>query len=318
MTLDRGFNSPVLQEGFSFLKDIPKVSLLLRDRFVEPPFSILDARSGNWQDRKRAWLTLNIQSELGRDAKSYSCNDDAVLKYSYLPNIDSGTSVFDPVLCELVYKWFCPQGGSILDPFAGGSVRGIVANYIGYEYTGIDLIEDQVIANREQAKQILPSNEPRWIIGDSANMDRLLGANDKFDFIFTCPPYYNLEKYSDIPTDLSCAASYGAFLKAYKTIIFKSINHLKLNRFACFVVGNIRDNSGFLYDLVGDTARAFAEANVRLYNEAILITPVGSLPIRTSAQFDKGRKLGKSHQNVLVFYKGDTKYIKEIVNGNRQ
>ena len=31
-----------------------------------PPFSVLDARQGYWQDRKRAWLALGIQSELGR------------------------------------------------------------------------------------------------------------------------------------------------------------------------------------------------------------------------------------------------------------
>ena len=38
----------------------------LFDRFIVPPFSILDARQGYWQDRKRAWLSLGIQSELGR------------------------------------------------------------------------------------------------------------------------------------------------------------------------------------------------------------------------------------------------------------
>mgnify|MGYP003346418859 FL=1 len=25
--------------------------------------------------------------------------------------LTSGTSIFDPVLCELVYRWFCPVGG---------------------------------------------------------------------------------------------------------------------------------------------------------------------------------------------------------------
>ena len=39
----------------------------------------------------------------------------------------SGTSVFDPVLCEVAYRWFSPPGGHVLDPFAGGSVRGILA-----------------------------------------------------------------------------------------------------------------------------------------------------------------------------------------------
>ena len=38
----------------------------LVDRFIVPPFSVLDARQGYWQDRKRVWLALGIQSELGR------------------------------------------------------------------------------------------------------------------------------------------------------------------------------------------------------------------------------------------------------------
>ena len=42
-----------------------KVSTLA-ERFVVPPFSVLDARQGYWQERKRAWLSLGIKSELGR------------------------------------------------------------------------------------------------------------------------------------------------------------------------------------------------------------------------------------------------------------
>lgn len=38
----------------------------LSDRFGVPPFSVLNAREGWWQDRKRAWLALGIKSELGR------------------------------------------------------------------------------------------------------------------------------------------------------------------------------------------------------------------------------------------------------------
>lgn len=38
----------------------------LAERFGVPPFSILNAREGWWQDRKRAWIALGIQSELGR------------------------------------------------------------------------------------------------------------------------------------------------------------------------------------------------------------------------------------------------------------
>jgi hypothetical protein len=38
----------------------------LSDRFLVPPFSVLDARQGYWQERKRYWLAMGIQSELGR------------------------------------------------------------------------------------------------------------------------------------------------------------------------------------------------------------------------------------------------------------
>ena len=38
----------------------------LSDRFMIPPFSVLNAREGWWQDRKRAWIALGIKSEVGR------------------------------------------------------------------------------------------------------------------------------------------------------------------------------------------------------------------------------------------------------------
>lgn len=38
----------------------------LADRFGIAPFSVLNAREGWWQDRKRAWLSLGIKSEVGR------------------------------------------------------------------------------------------------------------------------------------------------------------------------------------------------------------------------------------------------------------
>jgi ParB-like nuclease domain len=47
----------------------PKPSLgTLSDRFGVPPFSVLSARGGWWQDRKRIWIALGIRSELGRGA----------------------------------------------------------------------------------------------------------------------------------------------------------------------------------------------------------------------------------------------------------
>jgi len=219
----------------------------------------------------------------------------------------SGTSIFDPVLCEIVYRWFSPVGGLILDPFAGGSVRGIVASKLGRQYIGHELRDEQVQANREQGNDLCLDDEfsPAWITGDSRNIDKTCADVDA-DMIFSCPPYADLEVYSDDPKDLS-TMKYEDFKAAYFEIIKKSCDRLKKDRFACFVVGEVRDKKGNYINFVGDTVKAFLDAGLSYYNEAILLTCVGSLPIRAGKAFSSGRKLGKTHQNILVFVKGDGK-----------
>lgn len=227
----------------------------------------------------------------------------------------TGTSIFDPVLCEISYRWFCPKGGRILDPFAGGSVRGIVAGYLGYDYTGIDLRKEQIEANRTQGKSILNDKhgQVEWLFGNSLDID-VLCQDKKFDFLFSCPPYFNLEIYSDNKEDLSCL-SWQDFKKQYSIIIEKSVNLLEDNSFACFVIANIRNSKGFLRNLVQETIQAFEDVEAYLYNEAIFATCIGSLPIRVTKQFESGRKLGKTHQNVLYFCKGDIKKTMEKLKG---
>lgn len=214
----------------------------------------------------------------------------------------SGTSIFDPVLCELAYRWFCPPGGLVLDPFAGGSVRGIVASELGRRYIGVDLRPEQIEANRDQA-HIATGPAPDWRVGDSRQIAEICKGIEA-DFLFSCPPYADLEIYSDDPADLS-TLDYPAFREAYFEIIRESCALLKPDRFAVFVVGDVRGPGGMYYGLPEDTVLAFREAGLGKYNEAILVTAIGSLPIRAAKQFERSRKLGKTHQNVLVFCKGD-------------
>jgi DNA modification methylase len=233
------------------------------------------------------------------------------LEQHFIPPTDdaysSGTSIFDPVLTELAYRWFSPVGGTVLDPFAGGSVRGIVASKLGRQYVGHELRPEQVEANRLQAETICAADEmpPVWVQGDSRNIHRTC-ADVRADMIFSCPPYADLEVYSDDPDDIS-TLDYSEFVPAYREIIARAASLLLPDRFACFVVGDVRDKRGNYYNFVGDTIEAFRAAGLHYYNEAILVTAVGSLPIRVGKQFSSSRKLGKTHQNILVFVKGDGK-----------
>ena len=523
----------------------------LFDKFIVPPFSVLDSRQGYWQDRKRAWAALGIASEVGRSddliynervghinyytekrkweaghnqkltaeewgviakkkgetSKGHTCASNKLMdiKGGFANNLRM-SSIFDPVLTELAYKWFCTEKGAILDPFAGGSVRGIVAAYLGYSYTGIELRPEQVSENKKQWSNIREQNnidnvqqseegykevkisrkwldhkficnaeyikehchgrccegsdkivisllaeevkaieaeghevidgmlqpniatgkcpfktkeglcsihntklkpfgciaspftlnendtliirkrytslkchdkegerayitfnasldlifgekesarirkemttkdtdfsakmpiesynnlkyldslkhkpvenkkgDINWVTGDAENVKDIVG-DTRFDFILSCPPYYDLEVYSDLPGELSAAKTYEQFIGHYHSIINKAVSVLKEDRFACFVVGDIRDKKGFYRNFVSDTIEGFERAGMTLYNEAILVNVVGSLPIRITKSFGSYRKLGKCHQNVLVFYKGDIKKIKENYN----
>lgn len=305
----------------------------LTEKFIIPPFSIFDSRQGYWQDRKKMWHELfnsqesreevELIAKSGQSSAVYELRNKMRASLGREPEWDEiiaeakkrkmhiyeGASVFDPVLTEICYRWFCPESGTILDPFAGGSVRGIVAGLLGFQYHGIDLRFEQVNANMKQANELKVPGI-KWYTGDSSQMEDILTDDLFADFIFSCPPYHDLEQYSDDPADLS-NMTYEKFYIAYGDIIFKSVMKLKDNRFACFVVGDIRDEKGFYRNFVSDTIQCFKYSGMELYNEIILINVAGSLPIRVGRQFESGRKVGKVHQNVLVFYKGDPKKIKE-------
>ena len=115
----------------------------LFQKFVIPPFSVLDTRSEYWQNRKKAWIRgLSIKSEMGRSStKTMGTYSGSVPGYydkkaaverelgiqltnqefqlNYLPQLLADSclaftnkggilSIFDPVCCELMYRWFAP------------------------------------------------------------------------------------------------------------------------------------------------------------------------------------------------------------------
>lgn len=274
---------------------------ILRGKFIEPPFSVLDTKGGYWKERKKKWKEVGILSEVGRGdnltgLNGFNNNSNYEKRKSY-----TGTSIFDPVLCELMYSWFSEEGDSILDPFAGGSVRGIVAQKLNRKYVGIELRPEQVCSNNIQAIDIFGrADKPIWINGDSNII--LDSMNDKYDMIFSCPPYSDLEVYSDIDGDLS-NMDYDNFIKNYDSIIKKSCSLLKDNCFACFVVGDIRDKNGYYRGFVADTIKIFNKYNLMLYNDAVLLENGLNTAAMRADKYMKSKKLVKVHQNVLIFKK---------------
>jgi DNA modification methylase len=268
----------------------------LHEAFVAPPFTVLDARQGYWQKRKQEWArVLGFQNGHSQQLNSSQPSISASF---------ADTSMFDPVLAEFVYRSFIPRGGHVLDPFAGESTKGLVAAKLGLKYTGIELRCEQVEENRRQAETL--GLAPTWIQADSALLSQTIPHAEAFDLVFTSPPYYDLEVYSEDRKDGSAFESYDVFMQWYADIFQQAAACLKTNRFLVVKVGEIRDKkTGFYRNFVGDTVSCMTNLGLKYYNDAVLVTAAGSAPMRVGQSFPHFRKLVKTHQNLLCFYKGE-------------
>lgn len=284
-------------------------SHFLKDKYVVPPFSVLNTFTEYWRTKLKEWEKLNIYESFGRDAKL--AYDNRRIDKHRPPQQHNGTSIFNPVLCEVLVKWFSLPGMTIFDPFAGGVTRGAVSCILNRQYVGIDLSKTQVEANYTWLSNFEDrytlKYEPIWACGDSCKVEF-----PNADMILTCPPYFNLERYSDDPDDLSNLNTYQDFLNKYTNILRKCYNILEKDSFAVIVVSDIRDRATTeYYGFIADTTKIMQSIGFKFYNEIILYNQTGNLAITSGNYLDKARKVGRQHQNILVFYKGDTKNIKE-------
>ena len=177
---------------------------------------------------------------------------------------------------------------------------------LGHEFSGIELREEQCTDNTARCNA--HGLNPTYICDDGRNVLSHLGEETQ-DLLFSCPPYYDLEVYSDKANDASNQESFDDFYAILDEAFSAAAKCLKNNRFAVIVVTDIRKKDGTYYDFVERVRKTMEDAGLQLYNHLILATPIGTAPYRAEKS-GRVRKMIRVHQNVLVFYKGDTSAIK--------
>lgn len=277
----------------------PEAPAFLSDRFGVPPFSILDTRQGYWQERKRKWCeAIGDNGESREETLFKACSSESSQKMAEIGTV----SILDAVLAEVMVRWFCPKGGATFDTFAGDTIFGAVSAMLGRPFVGIELREEQAKLNNDRTGgRGWPA---RYICDDGQNVLHHLPEESR-DFFFSCPPYFDLEVYSDDPRDASNQGDYEGFRQILDKAFSGACRVLKNNRFACVVMSNVRDKKGFYQDICGDIRAIMARNGLALYNEIILVNSVGSASMR-AGNYMRSRKVARTHQNVMVFYKGQT------------
>ena len=117
-------------------------------------------------------------------------------------------SKFNSENCKNIINFFTSKDDTILDPFAGRT-RAIISNHLDRKYVGFELTEKYFPSESTTDRKIFNI--------DSSDMNDVLNTSMKFDLVFTCPPYWNMEKYSDNPNDLSTFKTYDKFLNEVYT-----------------------------------------------------------------------------------------------------
>lgn len=288
---------------------------LLSEQFIVPPFTVLDSRSGDWNKRKQLWNTL-IQDD--GSARGGSSLFTAIAKFGIKSGTMSeddahvnGSSILDAVLAEIIVTWYMPKaenGVKVFDNFAGDTVFGAVAATLGKDFTGIELREEQQAFNNGVFTR-LGYGSKHYICDDGRNVDKHIAEGSQ-DLFFSCPPYYNLEKYSDLENDASNQETYEDFYALIDEAFTKAAKCLKNNRFAVVVASDIRNNTnGAYYPFCDDIKATFRRNGFYVYNELIMIRHAASGALLARRQMDTTRKNRRIHEGIMVFYKGDTDEI---------
>jgi hypothetical protein len=183
---------------------------------------------------------------------------------------NGNASVLDPVACEVIARFFMPKNGRrVYNPFGGGVQFGYISGACGYEYVASEIRQNQCDANNKLCSEF-PS--VTWIQSDSSTY----APDGMFDLVFTCPPYYRVERYVDYdgappPGEINSLDTYEKFRDVLFMGYEKAIEHLNDNCFFVVMTGDSRDKNGAYYCSESETELFFKEHGLSVYNKIVYL-----------------------------------------------
>lgn len=223
---------------------------------------------------------------------------------------NGNASVLDPVACEVILRFFMPANGRrVYNPFGGGVQMGFVAGSYGYEYISSEIRQNQCDTNNAICQDL---NSATWIQSDSSTFT----PPGRFDMVFSCPPYYRVEKYVDYDGkspegEINSIDTYEGFRDTLFAGYRKAIEAMNDNCFFIVMTGDSRSKDGAYHCHESETEIFFKDNGLLVYNKIIYL----ECEFTRLAQAKKTlnyRKFPKREQKIIVAYKGDVDVIKDL------
>lgn len=215
--------------------------------------------------------------------------------------VGSAPSNFRPMNAKAVYERFCPKGGTIFDPCCGfgGRMLGALSSKNNYKYVGTDPCTESMYHLHQLGEYIeqVTGRDDSYELHCCGSED-FVGKPNSVDFAFSSPPYFNLEVYSDEPTQ--CYNKFPKledWLEGYVRQTIKNIyNMLKPGCFYAINIADFKVNSGQVVAYVDEWIRISTEENMPLFDTVYL-----GVTARAGSKKQAAGELKK--ENILVFKK---------------
>lgn len=261
------------------------------DQFGFKPFSIFKPT----KESKAEWESI-----------AYFYDDEVDERKGYGVRNKEGIakmSEFHAGLAENIIKYWSLKGAKVVDPFAGRVTRAVVTTSLNREYFGYEITPNtynralrhfQSLNNQGKL-----TSSPTLYLGDGTKLEK---TPDNFvDLVFTCPPYFNIEKYESVEGQLSDIDDYDKFMELIDRTAVNCFRVLKPGTFCIWVVADFRKDCELL-PFHADTMRSFVKAGFSNHDLIVIenITPFSAMQLEKAAA---KRYTSKIHEYVLVFRK---------------
>lgn len=279
--------------------------------------NVWDSTKGDWVRLKKEWNTHIVEAGIknGIPNPTFATREGCWQGESGFSNVVTGrshngnASVLDPVACEVILRFFTPKDNPrIYNPFGGGVQFGYVSGASGYKYVASEIRKNQCDANNALCGEF---KGVKWVCADSSKYE----PSGMFDLVFTCPPYYRVEKYLDYDGnppegEINALSTYDEFRDTLFRGYEIALDHLTDNRFFVVMTGDSRGKNGAYHCHEAETEIFFKQHGLNVYNKIIFLESEFTRLAQAKKTLNL-RKFPKREQKIIVAYKGKVDAIKD-------
>lgn len=215
--------------------------------------------------------------------------------------VGSAPTNFRPMNAKAVYERFCPKGGVIYDYCCGfgGRLLGALSSKNNYKYVGTDPCTETMYHLHQLGQYIeqVTGREDSYEL-HCCGSEEFRGPKNSIDFAFSSPPYFNLEVYSDEPTQcFNKFPELEGWLEGFVRPTIQNIKHmLKPGKLYAVNIADFKVGSGKEVAYVDEWIRISTEEGMPLFDTVYL-----GVTARAGSAEQAAGELKK--ENILIFKK---------------